>query len=106
MNKILTAYLIYELNKFINDKLPDENIYKPISYIFNLGGKKFVRFLLCSFKIFGGKGKKISEFIAIESLHNFSLIHDDVMDKAEKRQGINRAKKWNENSAILSGMHY
>ena len=43
MNKILTAYN-YELNKFINDKLPDENIYKPISYIFNLGGKKFVRF--------------------------------------------------------------
>lgn len=105
MNKILTAYN-YELNKFINDKLPNENIYKPISYIFNLGGKKIRPFfLLYSFKIFGGKGKKINQVaLAIESLHNFSLIHDDVMDKAEKRRGkLTVQKKWNENSAILSG---
>ena len=45
MNKILTAYN-YELNKFINDKLPDENIYKPISYIFNLEEKKIRPFFL------------------------------------------------------------
>ena len=73
---------------------------------FNLGGKSSsVFFFYISFKFFGGKGKKSSKLpLAVEDLHNFSLIHDDVMDKAEKRRGeLTVQKKWNENSAILSG---
>ena len=104
-NKLLSNYF-NETSKFLNKKLPKEDLYKPISYIFNLGGKQ-VRpfFLIYSYKIFGGKEKKINKVaLALESLHNFSLIHDDVMDNAEKRRGkLTVQKKWNQNTAILSG---
>ena len=104
-NKLLSNYFNVTSN-FLNKKLPQEDLYKPISYIFNLGGKQ-VRpfFLIYSYKIFGGKEKKINKVaLALECLHNFSLIHDDVMDNAEKRRGkLTVQKKWNQNTAILSG---
>ena len=104
-NKLLSDYFS-ETSKFLNKKLPQEDLYKPISYIFNLGGKKIRPFfLIYAYKIFGGKEKKINKVaLALESLHNFSLIHDDVMDNAEKRRGkLTVQKKWNQNTAILSG---
>ncbi len=104
-NKLLSQYFI-DLNKLLNSSLPNNNLYKPISYMFNLGGKSIRPFfLLYSFNIFGGKAKQINKVaLALESLHNFSLIHDDVMDNAEKRRGKPSVqKKWNENTAILSG---
>ena len=95
-NKLLSNYF-NETSKFLNKKLPQEELYKPISYIFNLGGKQ-VRpfFLIYSYNIFGGKEKKINKVaLALESLHNFSLIHDDVMDNAEMRRGkLTVQKKW------------
>ncbi len=103
--KILSNYFI-ELNTLLNKKLPSKNLYKPIFYTFHLGGKSIRPFfLLYSYKIFGGKGKQINQVaLALESLHNFSLIHDDVMDNAEKRRGeLSVQKKWNQNTAILSG---
>ena len=103
--KLLSNYF-FELSQLLHTKLPKDNLYKPISYIFNLGGKSIRPFfLLYAYKIFGGKGKEINQIaLALESLHNFSLIHDDVMDNAEKRRGkLTVQKKWSENAAILSG---
>ena len=69
--KILSNYFI-ELNTLLNKKLPSKNLYKPIFYTFNLGGKSIRPFfLLYSYKIFGGKGKQINQVaLALESLHN------------------------------------
>ena len=103
--QILSNYFIL-LHEFLDKKLPSSNLYKPISYTFNLGGKSIRPFfLLYSYKIFGGKSKQINQIaLALESLHNFSLIHDDVMDNAEKRRGkLSVQKKWDSNTAILSG---
>jgi len=103
--QVLSNYFS-ELNKLLTKKIPDTNLYHPISYMFNLGGKSIRPFfLLYSYKIFGGKGKQINQVaLALESLHNFSLIHDDVMDNAEIRRGKSSVKKkWNQNTAILSG---
>lgn len=105
VNKLLSNYFLESMN-FLNEKLPEDNLYKPIKYIFNLGGKNIRPFfLLYAYKIFGGKGKHINKIaLALESLHNFSLIHDDVMDNAEKRRGkLTIQKKWDQNTAILSG---
>jgi len=104
-DKLLSQYFI-DLNQLLNNSLPNNNLYKPISYIFNLGGKSIRPFfLLYSYNIFGGRSNQINKIaLALESLHNFSLIHDDVMDNAEKRRGKPSVqKKWNENTAILSG---
>lgn len=105
-NKEMLSNYFFELNQFLSKKIPDENLYKPINYMFDLGGKSIRPFfLLHSYKIFGGKGKQINKVaLALESLHNFSLMHDDVMDNAEKRRGkLSVPKKWNQNTAILSG---
>lgn len=105
-NKKMLSNYFFELNQFLNKKIPDEILYKPINYMFDLGGKSIRPFfLLYSYKIFGGKGKQINKVaLALECLHNFSLMHDDVMDNAEKRRGKQSVpKKWNQNTAILSG---
>lgn len=82
------------------------NLYEPIYYILNLGGKR-LRPILCllSCDIFGGKVKDaLDAALAIEMFHNFSLIHDDIMDAAPLRRGQTTVhEKWNVNTGILSG---
>jgi geranylgeranyl diphosphate synthase type II len=82
------------------------HLYDPIHYMLNQGGKR-IRPQLCllSANLFGGDTKQaIYPAIAFELLHNFTLIHDDVMDHAALRRGKETIyKKWNTNIAILSG---
>ncbi len=82
------------------------NLYEPIYYILNLGGKR-LRPILClmSCDIFGGKvNAALDAALAIEMFHNFSLIHDDIMDEAPLRRGQTTVhNKWNINTGILSG---
>lgn len=82
------------------------HLYKPIEYILSQGGKR-VRPQLCLFsaELFqGSKQQAIYPAIAFEMLHNFTLIHDDIMDNADLRRGKETVyKKWNTNIAILSG---
>jgi geranylgeranyl diphosphate synthase type II len=82
------------------------NLYEPIHYIMSQGGKR-VRPHLCllSADLFGGDTKQaIYPAIAFELLHNFTLLHDDIMDNALLRRGKETVyKKWNANIAILSG---
>ena len=87
------------------DKKPAE-LYQPIQYILSLGGKQIRPILtLFSAEIFGVSHQKaLYAATAIELFHNFSLIHDDIMDEAPLRRGQETVhQKWNTNTGILSG---
>ena len=82
------------------------NLYEPISYIMSLGGKRLRPLLtLLSFQLGGGDSSKIvKQALMVEVFHNFTLMHDDIMDKAPLRRGKQTVhEKWNETVAILSG---
>lgn len=93
------------INQINFTKEPKE-LYEPIGYIANLGGKR-LRPLLTLFaaEVFGAKfNDAIHAAVAIELFHNFSLIHDDIMDEAPLRRGNKTVhEKWNVNTGILSG---
>lgn len=82
------------------------HLYEPIEYILSQGGKR-VRPQLCllAAELFkGDKQQAIYPAISFEMMHNFTLIHDDIMDNADLRRGKETVyKKWNTNIAILSG---
>jgi len=83
-----------------------ENIYRPIDYFLKIGGKRLRPVLtLLATELGGGDvDNAIHAAISIELFHNFSLIHDDIMDDAPKRRGYATVhEKWNSNIAILSG---
>ncbi|WP_019671226.1 polyprenyl synthetase family protein [Eudoraea adriatica] len=93
------------LEKKIRTKEP-QNLYDPIVYIMDLGGKRLRPILtLISTDVFGGKYEDaLDAALAIEIFHNFSLVHDDIMDAAPLRRGeITVHKKWDVNTGILSG---
>ncbi|MEZ7999196.1 MAG: polyprenyl synthetase family protein [Flavobacteriales bacterium] len=93
------------INFFISN-LSEQELYRPISYILELGGKRLRPALaLLSSAFFGGKTEDILHpALAVEVFHNFSLMHDDIMDNAPIRRGQETVhEKWNTNSAILSG---
>lgn len=87
------------------DKEP-KNLYAPIKYILELGGKRMRPVLtLMAAEIFNcGYQKALPAAMAIEVFHNFSLVHDDIMDDAPLRRGQQTVhEKWNINTGILSG---
>lgn len=82
------------------------DLYDPISYTLGLGGKRLrPLLLLTSCQMFGGDtSDAINPAIGIELFHNFTLLHDDIMDEAPLRRGKDTVyKKWNSNVAILAG---
>jgi len=82
------------------------NLYQPISYIMSLGGKRIRPVLvLMAAELFGTEAKEaIHAAMAIEVFHNFTLVHDDIMDNAPLRRGQATVhEKWSTNTAILSG---
>ncbi len=81
-------------------------LYEPITYILALGGKRMRPvLLLMACELFGGEAHTaIPPALAIEVFHNFTLVHDDIMDKAPLRRGKTTVhERWNQNIAILSG---
>lgn len=81
-------------------------LYEPIEYTLASGGKRLrPRLVLLAAEMFGGKEEKVlPAALAIEVFHNFTLLHDDVMDKADIRRGRPTVHvRWNDNTAILSG---
>ncbi len=104
---------IYQYQEFISDYLESEyhdkqphNLYHPIHYILGLGGKRMRPVLtLMSAEVFDVDYKKaLPAALAVEVFHNFSLVHDDIMDDAPLRRGNETVhEKWNLNTAILSG---
>ncbi|MDE5975457.1 MAG: polyprenyl synthetase family protein [Muribaculaceae bacterium] len=83
-----------------------ETLYAPIRYALSAGGKRIRPVLtLMGAEAFGGNaGAAMQPALGIETFHNFTLLHDDVMDKSEMRRGRETVhKKFDENTAILSG---
>ncbi|WP_339887394.1 polyprenyl synthetase family protein [uncultured Flavobacterium sp.] len=92
-------------NSLVVSKEP-KNLYEPIQYILSLGGKRMRPVLtLMTAEIFDCDYKKaLQAATAVEVFHNFSLIHDDIMDDAPLRRGkVTVHEKWNINTGILSG---
>lgn len=93
------------LNKLLFGREP-KSLYDPCSYILHSGGKRLRPFLvLISAKAVGGKfSQTYNAAAAVEVLHNFTLVHDDIMDNSDKRRGRPTLhKKYDINSAILAG---
>lgn len=100
-NQLFTEYLQQ------NTRIPEpKNLYEPIDYILNLGGKRIRPILtLIGAEIFGATPEEaLPAALAIEIFHNFSLVHDDIMDAAPLRRGKDTVHtKWDTNTGILSG---
>lgn len=95
-------------NRLLNLDLPaqPETLYQPFRYAIEVGGKRIRPLLtLLAAGMCGGEvDKAMSAALAVEILHNFTLVHDDIMDSADTRRGEPSVfKKWDENVAILSG---
>ena len=83
-----------------------QGLYAPIAYALSSGGKRLrMQLVLAGCRLFGGDEQQALPFAeAIEVFHNFTLLHDDVMDRADVRRGMPTVHvKWNDNTAILSG---
>src|SRR5258708_5357143 len=83
-----------------------KSLYEPIRYIMALGGKRLRPLLtLLSYSIYKNDIETIIPYaVAVEAFHNFTLLHDDIMDQAPIRRGEKTVhEKWNVNTAILSG---
>lgn len=83
-----------------------QGLYEPMVYIMNLGGKRLRPILtLLSAELFGGeRSDALDAALAVEVFHNFSLVHDDIMDGAPLRRGKPTVHtKWDPNTGILSG---
>jgi len=101
----ITKIIDAEIAK-INWTREPRGLYEPIAYVLSLGGKR-VRpaLVLAGCEMFSGNiNDAIAPALGIEIFHNFTLLHDDIMDKADIRRGKPTVhKKWNDNTAILSG---
>ena len=94
---------IFDEESFIHEP---KQLYEPIEYTLRLGGKRIrPMMLLAANQMFGGDMEQVRyAAIGIETFHNFTLLHDDLMDKSPLRRGKPTVYcKWDENTAILSG---
>jgi geranylgeranyl diphosphate synthase type II len=97
-------FIAYLENQIINKE--PKNLYEPIDYILSLGGKRMRPVLtLMTAEVFNADYKEaLPAAMAVEVFHNFSLVHDDIMDDAPLRRGKQTVhEKWDLNTGILSG---
>ena len=83
-----------------------QDLYEPIRYVLSMGGKRIRPVLmLMSYNLYRDDVERIvMPAIGLETYHNFTLLHDDLMDRADVRRGFKTVhKRWNDNQAILSG---
>ncbi|MTE26900.1 polyprenyl synthetase family protein [Winogradskyella ouciana] len=98
------SFITY-MEGFTTDKEPN-NLYQPINYILKLGGKRLRPVLtLMTAEVFGSNiNEAMDAALSVEVFHNFSLVHDDIMDDAPLRRGKETVhEKWDLNTGILSG---
>lgn len=102
-----------EILKLVNDYLAQlpydrepQSLYEPIKYVLSMGGKR-VRpvLMLLAYNMYKENSESIlSSACALETYHNYTLLHDDLMDNADLRRGHETVhRKWDANTAILSG---
>lgn len=106
-------YTSEELLSKVNDFLADlpydrrpSSLYAPIRYVLSMGGKRIRPVLmLLAYQLYKDDPESIlMQAVALETYHNYTLLHDDLMDNADLRRGHETVhKKWNANQAILSG---
>lgn len=85
---------------------PDSDLYEPISYLLAIGGKRLrPSLVLAAAEAEGGDtANALPAALAVEIFHNFTLMHDDIMDNAPLRRGVQTVhERWDTNTAILSG---
>ena len=83
-----------------------QSLYEPVKYVLSMGGKRLRPVLmLLAYNLFKDDVERVKpQALGIEIYHNFTLLHDDLMDKADVRRGHPTVhKRWNDNTAILSG---
>jgi len=93
------------LSGFVREQVP-QSLYEPLKYVLDGGGKRIrpVLLLLSCEAVGGNPAKATYAGTAIEILHNFTLVHDDIMDRASSRRGRETVHtKWDTNVAILVG---
>lgn len=103
--KEITQLVSAEMEK-LNWQMQPQGLYEPINYVLALGGKRIRPALtLMACNLFNEYiDEAIAPALGIEVFHNFTLLHDDIMDRADIRRGRPTVhKKWNDNTAILSG---
>jgi geranylgeranyl diphosphate synthase type II len=90
---------------FVREQVP-RSLYEPLKYVLDGGGKRIrpVLLLLSAEAVGGDSARAVNAGMAIEILHNFTLVHDDIMDRASSRRGRKTVHtKWDTNVAILVG---
>lgn len=100
---LTTVNEIFAAENFVHEPA---RLYQPIEYTLRLGGKRIRPvMLLAANRMFGGNDDTVRHAaIGIEVFHNFTLLHDDLMDRSPLRRGQPTVyRKWDENTAILSG---
>lgn len=101
--------LLSKVNRFLVDLPYDRqpsSLYEPIRYVLSMGGKRIRPVLmLLAYQLYKDDPESIlMQAVALETYHNYTLLHDDLMDNADLRRGHETVhKKWNANQAILSG---
>lgn len=83
-----------------------EGLYEPIEYVLSMGGKRLrPMLLLTAYRLFRPDYERaMSAAVGIETYHNHTLLHDDLMDRADMRRGKATVhRRWNDNTAVLSG---
>ncbi|MDY6206250.1 MAG: polyprenyl synthetase family protein [Prevotella sp.] len=101
----LLALVNGHLDNIAYDRTP-KSLYEPIRYVLSLGGKRIRPVLmLLAYELYKDNPESIlSSACALETYHNYTLLHDDLMDNADLRRGHETVHKhWNANTAILSG---
>jgi geranylgeranyl diphosphate synthase, type II len=106
--EFIQSYTRFIEEHLSNHQLPQQptNLYEPIRYFLRIGGKRMRPMLtLLGAELFGlHRENAIQAALAIEVFHNFTLVHDDIMDKAPLRRGMQTVhEKWDGNTAILAG---
>ena len=106
-------YTSDELLKKINDYIESSSIkrqpstlYDPIKYVLSIGGKRIRPVLvMLAYNMYRDDVERIMEpAVGLETYHNYTLLHDDLMDNADVRRGMPTVhRRWNANTAILSG---
>lgn len=107
---MLTANeILLKINSYLDNMPYDrnpKNLYEPIRYVMSIGGKRIrPSLMLMAYNMFNDEPERILPVACgLETYHNYTLLHDDLMDNAEMRRGHQTVHlKWNANTAILSG---
>ncbi len=101
--------ILSKVNAFL-DSLPydrkPESLYEPVKYALSMGGKRIrPTLMLLAYNLFKDDPERIlMQAVGLETYHNYTLLHDDLMDNADLRRGhLTVHKRWNANTAVLSG---